>query len=98
MDKILFKLIGQAWGRNIIYSVFGLMSGAISWQAWEGRRIGEAMEKEREAAKVEIRECYRQCSIEKDLIRKEHLASLSAALERQQRIEDELRKIKTKKR
>lgn len=42
MDQILAKMVEKVWGRNILYSILGLLAGGVVWLAFENRRLNEA--------------------------------------------------------
>lgn len=93
MDKLLVSMLQKTWGRNIIYSVFGVMAAAAATLGWFSAKMVEEVS----AVREEVVECERRCAGKIDSIRQEQIAEVKAALERQGKIEQYIQQIRRKK-
>jgi membrane protein required for beta-lactamase induction len=97
MDNLLVSMLSKVWGRNIIYSVLGLLVAAIASLAWFSAKMVSEVSDVREAAKQEVLAAERRCAAEIDSIRREQIAEVKASLERQRKIEQYLEIVKNKR-
>jgi hypothetical protein len=94
MDKILFKLIESTWGRNILYTLFAVLIGAIFLLGRETARLNEVRAAEQAAWRNEVREIWRQHAQEKDAMRREQMEIIQAALDAQRKINERINSLK----
>lgn len=94
MDKILFRLIESTWGRNILYTLFAVLIGAIFLLWRETARLNEVRVKEQEAWRKEIQQLTERHAEEKDSLRKEQVDKIQKALDEQRKINERIRSLK----
>jgi hypothetical protein len=88
MDVFLKKIIETTWGKSLLYSILGGLSAAVVWLAIENRRLNEARSLEQKDARREVVETERRCASNIELLNRQHLDFVKAALERMQGLED----------
>lgn len=96
MDKILFRLIESTWGRNILYTLFAVLIGAIFLLWRETARLNEVRASEQAAWRSEIIQLAERHAAEKDAMRKEQMEIIQAALDAQRKINERIRSLKKK--
>jgi hypothetical protein len=88
MDVFLKKIIETTWGKSLLGLIFGVLCTAVAWLAIENRRLNEARSLEQKDARREVVETERRCATSIELLNRQHLDFVKAALERMQSLED----------
>lgn len=78
-------------------TIAALLCAAVVWLSIENKGLAKANTAIERGAKLQIADLERRCAVEKDDLRREQIATLNIFLERQQKIEDQLRSLKRRK-
>lgn len=78
-------------------TISALLCAAVVWLSIQNKVLADKNTDIQRLAKIEIAEIERRCSTEKDALRLEQIATLNVFLQRQQKIEDQLRSLQRRK-
>ena len=78
-------------------TIAALLCAAVVWLSVQNKVLADKNTDIQRLAKIEIAEIEHRCSTEKDALRLEQIATLNVFLQRQQKIEDQLRSLQRRK-